>query len=158
MDLLRRMFTHLGWADERVLASLRQAHPLPPDALTLFAHVLGSEHVWLARLHERSPAVAIWPSLTLDDCVALARENREGYDALLDQLDEPAMQDEVSYVNSAGLAFRSTREDILTHVALHGMYHRGQVARALRQAGAAPSPTDYIAFVRGAPAATRDRR
>jgi len=53
------------------------------------------------------------------------------------------------------MAFRSRVEDILLHVVLHGCYHRGQVAIALREAGAEPSATDFIAFVRGVPAATR---
>ncbi|HEU5359182.1 MAG TPA: DinB family protein, partial [Gemmatimonadales bacterium] len=61
----------------------------------------------------------------------------------------------VTYRNSAGLEFTSTVEDILLHVALHGAYHRGQVARALREGGAVPNATDYIAFIRGAPAARR---
>jgi uncharacterized damage-inducible protein DinB len=38
---------------------------------------------------------------------------------------------------------------------LHGAYHRGQIALLIRQAGAVPAPTDYVAFVRGAPTATR---
>jgi uncharacterized damage-inducible protein DinB len=41
------------------------------------------------------------------------------------------------------------------HVAMHGSYHRGQITMLVRDAGAEPQPTDYIAFVRGAPAATR---
>ncbi|HYJ78559.1 MAG TPA: DinB family protein [Longimicrobiaceae bacterium] len=62
---------------------------------------------------------------------------------------------EVPYINSAGQGFQSTIGDILLHVALHGAYHRGQVAAAVRARGGAPVPTDYIAFVRGVPAATR---
>jgi uncharacterized damage-inducible protein DinB len=46
-------------------------------------------------------------------------------------------------------------EDILLHTCLHGAYHRGQIARDLRQAGDPPEPTDYIAFIRGSPAATK---
>jgi len=38
---------------------------------------------------------------------------------------------------------------------MHGCYHRGQVAMLIRDGGGTPAPTDYIAFVRGAPAATR---
>jgi uncharacterized damage-inducible protein DinB len=40
-------------------------------------------------------------------------------------------------------------------VALHGSYHRGQIALLVRAGGSTPAPTDYIAFIRGAPAATR---
>ena len=60
----------------------------------------------------------------------------------------------VTYTNSAGVRFTSTVGDILVHVALHGQYHRGKVNLLLRQAGHAPAAADYIAFARGAPAAT----
>jgi uncharacterized damage-inducible protein DinB len=42
-------------------------------------------------------------------------------------------------------------------VALHGSYHRGQIALLMRQGGGAPAATDYIAFVRDMPAPPRRR-
>jgi uncharacterized damage-inducible protein DinB len=152
---LRRLFDHLEWADDRVLRSLREAPAIPPKALELFAHVLGAEHVWLARLRQVPARLAVWPALDLEQCATVARENRDGYAALLDDLGADGLGEEVPYTNSAGASFRTPAEDILLHVALHGCYHRGQVAILLRQNGAVPQPTDYIAFVRGAPAATR---
>jgi uncharacterized damage-inducible protein DinB len=85
----------------------------------------------------------------------LAEANASRFEAVLDRLSGLELDGEVTYVNSAGQEFRSTRRDMLLHVALHGCYHRGQVALLLREAGAVPEPTDYIAFVRGVPAATR---
>jgi uncharacterized damage-inducible protein DinB len=117
--------------------------------------VLGAEHVWLARLRQEPARVAVWPALELAGCRRLAEEVQRGYAELLAGLDAAGLEREVAYRNSAGDAFRSSRADILLHVALHGCYHRGQVALELRRAGAEPQPTDYIAFVRGAPAATR---
>jgi uncharacterized damage-inducible protein DinB len=43
----------------------------------------------------------------------------------------------------------------LLHVFLHSAYHRGQVSLMVRRSGGVPAPTDFIAFVRGAPTATR---
>jgi uncharacterized damage-inducible protein DinB len=117
--------------------------------------VLGAEHVWLARLRQQLAEVAVWPALDLGACGALAQQNHAGFSALLASLGTADFDVEIPYTNSAGLAFRSSRLDILLHVALHGCYHRGQVALSLREAGAVPEPTDYIAFTRGAPAATR---
>jgi len=151
---LRRLFDHLEWADDRTLRSLREAPAIPPKALELFAHILGAEHVWLARLRQTPARVPVWPSLDLDQCAALAHENKAGYGALLHGLQDDGLRTEVPYTNSAGASFRTPVEDILLHVALHGCYHRGQVAILLRQNEAVPQPTDYIAFVRGAPAAT----
>jgi uncharacterized damage-inducible protein DinB len=67
------------------------------------------------------------------------------------------MRRAITYRNSAGDEYTSTLEDILTHVSLHGAYHRGQIAASVRAAGDTPTATDYIAFARGAPAATRKR-
>jgi uncharacterized damage-inducible protein DinB len=156
-DTLSALLDHLAWADARVLAGLRDSPGSDPRALELFAHVLGAEHVWLMRLRGEEPRVEVWPTLTLEACGILAGENAAELRAVLDAAaaDDDGLQREVSYVNSAGRAFRSTVADILLHVALHGSYHRGQVALLVRQSGGVPASTDYIALARGAPAATR---
>jgi uncharacterized damage-inducible protein DinB len=39
-------------------------------------------------------------------------------------------------------------EDVLLHVALHGSYHRGQIAAAVRAAGGEPVNTDFVTWTR----------
>jgi uncharacterized damage-inducible protein DinB len=154
---LVKLFDHLAWADKRALDSLR-AMPAPhAQALELYAHVLGAEHVWLSRIRERPAREKVWPRLSLDDAASLAEENAAALRALLTTLSAAELQRKVAYVNSAGDRFESTVEDMLLQVALHGCYHRGQVALLVRGAGGEPSPTDYIAFARGSPSATRSR-
>lgn len=143
----------MAWADARVLESLRQ-RDVPAQALELYAHILGAEHVWLARLEQRQSSLAVWPHLTLEQCETLARDNVRGFRAYAERLTSDDLKRTVHYRNSAGLEFDSGIEDILLHVAMHGSYHRGQVTLLVRGAGAEPAPTDYIAFVRGVPAAT----
>jgi uncharacterized damage-inducible protein DinB len=46
------------------------------------------------------------------------------------------------------MEFQTPIKDLLMHVALHGSYHRGQIAQALRLAGGEPVNTDFITFVR----------
>lgn len=144
----------MAWADERILESLRQPD-VPERAIDLYAHVLGAEHVWLARLEQRPRTGPVWPVMTVDECAALAAENRATFRAYVDRLTSDDLRRTVHYRNSAGDEFDNAIEDILVHVAMHGSYHRGQVTMLVRDAGAEPRPTDYIAFVRGAPAATR---
>lgn len=152
---LRRLFDHMGWADARAISALRKAQGASELARAELAHILGAEHVWLARLERRQPTVAVWPTLSVDDCESLAEENRAAFLAFLDRQDATSLERTVHYRNSAGAEFDSKVSDILLHVALHGSYHRGKVAAALRASGAVPAPTDYIGFVRGVPAATR---
>jgi uncharacterized damage-inducible protein DinB len=153
----RPVFEQLFWADARALETLRSLPGDEPRARELLAHIFGSETVWLARIEGRDPELAVWPALTLDECAAAAATVRAGYESLLDRIDtDPAeLARMIHYRNSAGLTFDNRVDDILHHVALHGAYHRGQVALLARMSGIAPQPTDYIAWARGAPAATR---
>jgi uncharacterized damage-inducible protein DinB len=156
MSFLRHLTAHLAWADARVHEALDAAAPgTDSPALALSAHILGAEHVWLARLTGVPPRVQVWPALSLAEARDLEREVHMALDGYVGGLVPADLEREIAYVNSAGQAFRSTIEDILLHVYLHGAYHRGQIVQLLRQGGAIPIPTDYIAFRRGAPAATR---
>jgi uncharacterized damage-inducible protein DinB len=157
-DHFAKIFQHLKWADARVLESLRAAQSVLKKDLDLYAHVLGSEHVWLSRINGTAPKLAVWPSLTLDECEKLGGENAGAYQKLASELTPETRSRPITYRNSAGDEFTSTLEDILTHVSLHGAYHRGQIAASLRAAGDTPVPTDYIAFVRGSPAAKRGKK
>ena len=154
---LGKLVEHLAWADQRVLDSLRAMPHPDARALELYAHVLGTEHTWLARILERAPSVKIWPELTIAEAAALGVENAGALRVLLESLTPEQLQRKVAYTNSAGLTFESTIEDMLLQIVLHGCYHRGQVALLVRGAGGEPSPTDYIAFVRGVPAAVTVR-
>jgi len=156
-DHFTRLFQHVEWADARVLESLRSAKSPQKRVLELYSHILGSEHVWLSRMNGTTQRVDVWPVLTLDECERLGKENIAAFSDLVSRLNPDLLQKPITYRNSAGDQFTSTVEDMLTHVAMHGSYHRGQIAAALRAGGDTPSPTDYIAFVRGAPAATRRR-
>jgi uncharacterized damage-inducible protein DinB len=155
MKHLARLTAHLAWADRQVLDSLEQAPSADRSCLELLSHILGAEHVWLARLALKPAEVAVGPALTLEECVRLAERNRMEIAASVARLSSEDLERPITYINSAGQQFTSTVEDILLHVCLHGAYHRGQIARALRGGGQVPAPTDYIAFTRGSPAATR---
>jgi uncharacterized damage-inducible protein DinB len=156
-DHFIKVFNHLQWADARVLESLRAAHSVSKRGQDLYAHILGSEHVWLSRINSTAAKLPVWPTLTLDEAEQLAAENAAAYQRLASELNSKNTGRAITYRNSAGEEYTSTLEDILTHVALHGAYHRGQIAASVRAAGDTPIPTDYIAFARGAPAATRKR-
>ncbi|MGK2960850.1 MAG: DinB family protein [Gemmatimonadaceae bacterium] len=154
-DHLSRLVDHLEWADERVLQSLRAARAPLPAAISLFSHVLGAEHTWLNRISGELPRVAVWPELSFQQCAQLAAENADTLRGLVASLGGDDGMRQITYRNSSGAEFTTGLEDILLHVAMHGAYHRGQVAALLRSAGDEPSPTDFIQWVRRAATATR---
>jgi len=156
LDHLGRLYAHLRWADALTVRSLREAEHAPARALELLAHVVAVAEVWLSRIEGRPASVPVWPQLDLDGCERVAAPTHEELARLRASLDEAGLARLVHYRNSAGLEFDSRVDDILLHVAMHGAWHRGQIATLLRAAGDEPAPSDYIAFVRGVPAATRD--
>jgi uncharacterized damage-inducible protein DinB len=145
---LQRLVEHLDWADKRVLSALRSARNASPAAFRLYSHVLGAEHAWLARISGRGPGVAVWPDLSLDECEQLARENALELARVVDAMTAADRAKPIVYRNTSGKEFTTALEDILLHVALHGAYHRGQVAALLREGGDEPQATDYIVFTR----------
>lgn len=155
--MLARLYEQLEWADANACEALARAPAGTPDAeraLRVFAHVVAVEHLWLRRLQGTAAEYPVWPELTLEQASALATRNaRELKRYVADAIAHEDLAREVAYTNSAGQAFRSRIDDILTHIVLHGAYHRGQVAMLVRRSGGEPASTDYIAFVRGVPAA-----
>ena len=149
--MLTSLYDHLAWADARALAALREMPQgaAADQALTTYAHIAAAEHVWLARLEGRTPMHPVWPSLSVDEAAALAAESAAGL-RVHAALDVSELGRTVTYLNSAGQAFTNTVSEILAQVALHGSYHRGQLAMLARQGGGTPAATDYIVFVRGA--------
>lgn len=153
LEQLRRLWAHASWADQAFLAELERLPVVPPGVLREYAHVLGAEEVWLARLETRSSRASVWPDLALPAVADLARDTRAGYQRYLAARAEADLERGVAYTNSAGQAFTTSVGDILLQVVLHGQYHRGKVNILLRQAELPPVPVDFISYVRGVPAA-----
>lgn len=144
----------MWWADNRVLTLLNSTRGARrQQVVRLFSHVLAGEHIWLLRLRGEDPAhQEVWPDWTLGELNAVLAANMQGYHQLLMGLAEDELMAEIAYTNSQGIRFRTRIADVLAHVALHGSYHRGQIAMAVRSEGAEPVNTDFITFVREAPA------
>lgn len=164
LDTITALWEHSFWADARLLEALEAsadargtagAHAgAEAEALREHAHVLGAEETWLARIEGRTPGAPVWPDATLEAVRTLSEATERAFRAYLRDLTEEGLGTSVTYRNSAGDEFTNTVADILLHVALHGQYHRGKVNLLLRQGGHEPAPVDYIAYVRGAAAAT----
>ncbi|MGD0725960.1 MAG: DinB family protein [Spirochaetia bacterium] len=148
-ETLSRLYDHMEWADAVVIETLGRAAVPPEKALEIFAHVLAAGKLWLDRINGMAEAkVAVWPKLTVRDCIPLSKANADAFRKVLDPASEADLERIVSYTTGKGEKVTSALGDILLHVALHGSYHRGQVAFAVRSGGAEPMNTDYILYVR----------
>lgn len=142
------MCRHLAWADERTLQSLRDMPAPPEQAVDLFSHLVAAEHEWVSRILGEPGKHGIWPKFTLDSASALARENHEALALLADEATGSGGERLITYRNTSGAEYTTSLQDILLHVMQHGVYHRGQVALLVREAGGRAVGTDYILFAR----------
>jgi uncharacterized damage-inducible protein DinB len=157
-DRHRGELIHDAWANRRALESLRAAATAEPieglagpagdRALATMAHIIGSEWLWLRRLGRPTPEMDVWPALTLSECETELRRLVVAWTLHVEILTAEELSREISYRNTKGESWANTVADVLTHVALHSSYHRGQIASDLARRGATPAYTDYIEFIR----------
>ncbi|MEH7096662.1 DinB family protein [Neobacillus vireti] len=149
MITIMKMFEHLNWANQQILEALKTIGDRNHQSKRFFSHLLLAEEVWFNRLQglDSNPQ-AIWTELTIEECSNLVKKNKLGFAGFLAGLTETTLEDLIMYKNSTGQKFSTSVGDILTHVALHGQYHRGQINRQLREDGFEPVNVDFITFVR----------
>jgi uncharacterized damage-inducible protein DinB len=142
------MYKHLHWANQRILETLQNGKE-NKQANNLFSHILHAENVWYTRLKGAdSSHLPIWAEISLESSIKMVNQNHHNYAELLSMLSNTDLDLLVSYKNSKGTEFYHSKRDILTHVALHGQYHRGQINQLLREAILEPINVDYITFRR----------
>jgi uncharacterized damage-inducible protein DinB len=148
-ELLLSLIGHMRWADAIVAETLHRPEAPHREAARLFAHIASVEHLWFARIEGLPAAHDVWPAaMAPAHAAALAAEHADLYQRLVEGANAEQLARRVPYRNSAGHDFRSRVSDIVTHVAMHGSYHRGQIARQLRSAGLEPPYTDFIQYTR----------
>ena len=149
IETVHELFSYDEWAVARILDSFKSNAGNTPKALNLLAHLLLAEKIWLLRLKgEDTEQINKSPELSVSECESLATDLHAAYREFLSSLKEDDLGSLVTYKNSAGSEFQTPLQDILMHVALHGVYHRGQIALVVRGEGRQPVGTDFIIYVR----------
>ncbi len=118
---------------------------VPDDALKLLHHTLNAQHIWNARILGAPAAYGVWERHPTENLEEIATKNLQTTMHILENI---ALDKEISYSNSAGMAFTNNVSDILFHVVNHSTYHRGQIISLIKRAGIPPISTDYIFYKR----------
>ncbi len=143
---LARLLSFDDWANRELLTAL-QARP-DPAAVRAFAHLVSTQFLWQDRVAHRPLSTPFWPDWDIRECALRLDMARNGWRNFLRGLDSAALDTTIRYINTKGSYYTSTLGDVISHVLFHGAHHRGQVAAALRAAGAEPPTTDFIHAVR----------
>lgn len=149
MKTIQKMYDHLNWANQRILGTLQSIEGENQEVRRLFYHILFAEKIWITRVQGKdSSRLPLWSDVDIEVCSELVKQNEDSSTALLSRLENTDLENLISYTNSKGTEFKNSLRDILTHIALHGQYHRGQINARLRADGNEPVDVDFITFVR----------
>ncbi len=143
------MYDHLNWANQRILEKLQSIEDENQEVNRLFSHILFGERIWITRLQGLdSSRLPIWSDVDIEVCAELVMKNEESLTMFLTNLVNADLDKIIFYTNSKGTEFKNSVRDILTHIAMHGQYHRGQINSRLRADGIEPVNIDFITFLR----------
>lgn len=136
-----KLFAYDEWANGQALeTALGNA-----KAIRLMSHIVAAQVLWLERMERRPQSTPVWPEWDADECRARMGTTAVAIAKFAAAADLDA---QFSYTTSKGDLFTTRVEDALMHVVMHGVYHRGQVAAAVRAAGGEPAYTDFVQAVR----------
>lgn len=140
----RRLFAFDHWANLVSLDAVAPVSERAPRSLAWLNHIVGAKRVWLARVTGSMLPFGVNPDFDPVELRAQFELADEGWRTFLDSQTDADMARVIAYTNLKGDPFTTPLGDILTHVAIHGQHHRGQVNADLRAAGTAPPAIDYI--------------
>ncbi|MGQ3073999.1 MAG: DinB family protein [Ferrovibrionaceae bacterium] len=149
---LTAMFGYQAWANAELFACLERLdaavdQPAVREMLRLVDHNFVVADIFAAHLAGTGHAYATdgraEPPPLPDLRAAVAASDRWFLD-YVDRVSPADLSQAVAFTFTDGDAGRMTRAEMLTHVVLHGGYHRGEVGRILRQLAITP-PWDTFA-------------
>ena len=155
LTLLRELYDHMKWADASVWRAAL-AHPPAASDTALrekFMHIHMVQRAFLSIWRGEAPQFRE----TFDSLGEVARWGGEYHDEVRSHfaaVDDGALDGIVVLPWADRLtrpfgrdAAPTTMRETMMQVAMHSTYHRGQVNARLRELGAEPPLTDYIAWL-----------
>jgi len=149
---LQSLFRYQTWAHDELVEKLEGLDPegqarARHDALLLLNHILIVNRIFMGHL-TRQPhgftADNTPDTPTLESLKQALSTSDRWYMDHLQTLTPEALTEPWHFVFTDGDSGCMTGEEMLLHVIVHGTYHRGEVGRLLRLAGA-PLPWDTFA-------------
>ncbi|MFN3489115.1 MAG: DinB family protein [Emticicia sp.] len=141
----KQIFKHEHWANLKVLESMISASEIPQRVVEIFSHTIATQRIWLDRINGAKTELKVWEVFETNIMLELLEINYNDINKIIDSQDFEQL---IAYQNSSGQYFTSTINQILSHLALHASYHRGQVVLLLKSHVDALPTTDYIFYVR----------
>lgn len=153
--LLHSLFKYKAWSNDQLFIELAKVDSLAQqeaqhNAMRILNHIYVVDQIFAAHL---SGAVQSFTATNTSETPTL-EALRDGV-AMLDawyvdyaaDVSPEQLAENIAFTFTDGDQGLMTREEMLTHVSLHGAYHRGGAGRIMTQAGTPPPRDLYTRFL-----------
>lgn len=107
------------------------------------SHIVNVHHIWIQRVLGLPSESFSWDKLPADYWIKLHQEN---YLKTLDFLEKVDELEKMNYHSEEGVQLEKEVVDVLYHILNHSNYHRGQIAKDLRDHGLEVPSYNFITF------------
>ena len=160
LEIIQHLYGYNEWANGKLLDA---ASAVPHGELTAtesaswgnlitdLAHIAGAQVVWLHRWRRGQNPISV-VAVQQKDTMQEVRELFDGSHADLREyvglLSDEDLETVLQYRDSAGNEYDRPMWLLMTHVANHATYHRGEIAGVLTSLGHSPGDLDLTRWVR----------
>jgi uncharacterized damage-inducible protein DinB len=128
----KRVFEYDNWAKLKLATAISTLPGVPERVLSVYAHLLASNHIWQSRLLGVPAEMGVWEPIPLAKWFSQQATNHTQIISYLDSVESSSFSEEINYKTTKGIPFQNTVEGILTHMITHSNYHMGQINLLLK--------------------------
>jgi uncharacterized damage-inducible protein DinB len=164
-QLIKTMFQYKAWANAELLTTMmqfdEQVHATEREtALRILNHTYTVDRIFAANLtgrpHEYT-ATNTTDTPTLEQLSGAIKTSDEWYIDYIRGLTPAALGEIVDFTFTDGDPGRMSRAEMLTHLVLHGGYHRGAVGRIMAELSITPPRDVFTGYLHKAEPEARRR-
>ena len=147
-DHFLKLFKYNDWANRRIFDAASRVGNIDSKALAILNHIVLVQRLWLDRIQGVSIAYRYWDPAPISEILEGSDFSSRDWVQFLSVVSADDWNRRISYVNSRGVPFVNSLEEVITQVINHSTHHRAQVSLLIRQAGQQPPVLDFISFAR----------
>jgi uncharacterized damage-inducible protein DinB len=163
--LLHSLFKYKAWANDELFAGIEKFDPAVHQtqrhmAIRILnhtyvvdrifaAHLIGKAHAYTATNTPETP--------TLEELRAAIAESDRWYVQYVEALTPELLSENLPFTFTDGTNGHMSREEMLTHIVIHGGYHRGAVGSIMAQVSIVPPRDLFTGYLHKSEPSRRER-
>lgn len=147
-EYFENLFEYENWANKVIIDNLLSIPEPPEKAVFIMSHIINAQVLWISRIKKSTAAVSVWQIYDKENIADKLKDSSAAIREFLKKIEDNDLGKMIGYTNTKGDSFTSVLKDILTHMAIHSSYHRGQIVLLIKPFVKELPYTDFIVFMR----------